>query len=128
MHLIQVCFTLKTGLSMEELRKKMLNLKLKLDEQYGENQYTVSSCHLSKKLCIDKGFTTDVPDMFEDVFGKNYICALTEDTFDEAMANINSHREALSKKADKLVILAGETVTNVALELELFTQNRVMVL
>lgn len=125
--IVQVCFSLKTGLTIEELKEKMTVLKEKLDEQYGTKAYTVSSCHLSRRLCVEKGFNTDVPDMFNEIFGDNYVCELTEETYAEAMANINKHRTELSKKADKLVILSGETVTNVRLELELFTQNRVLV-
>lgn len=125
--IVQVCFSLKTGLTIEELKEKMTVLKEKLDEQYGAKAYTVSSCHLSRRLCVEKGFNTDVPDMFNEIFGDNYVCELTEKTYDEAMTNINMHRTELSKKADKLVILSGETVTNVRLELELFTQNRVLV-
>lgn len=125
--IVQVCFSLKTGLTIEELKEKMTVLKEKLNEQYGTKAYTVSSCHLSRRLCVEKGFNTDVPDMFNEIFGDNYVCELTEETYAEAMANINKHRTELSKKADKLVILSGETVTNVRLELELFTQNRVLV-
>ena len=43
------------------------------------------------------------------------------------MKKINDYRSELSKKATNLIILAGENVTNVALELELFTKNRVMI-
>ena len=126
--IVQVCFSLKNGLSMTELREKMLELKEKLNETYGADGFELRSCHLTRRLCIEKSLSTDVPDMFAEIFGENYVCELTEDTFAEAMANIDRHRIELSKKADKLVILAGETVTNVALELELFTKNRVMVL
>lgn len=125
--IIQVCFSLKNGLTIDTIREKLTNLKTRLDNEYGDSNYQVRSCHLSKKLCQDKGFTTEVPDLFEEIFGTNYECELTEDTFDEAMANINRHREELSTKADRLAILSETDVTNVTLELEMFTNNRVII-
>ena len=124
--IIQICFSLKTGLTMDELKNKMQELKTKLDAKFDD--YEVHSCHLSRKVCLDAGFTTEVPDMFDEIFGNKYICEITEQTKAEAFANVNRHREELSKKADRLVILSGETVTNVALELQMFTENRVIVL
>lgn len=67
--------------------------------------------------------------MFDEIFGHQYVCELESETdFDTAMSKINDYRTQLAQKADKLVILSGETVTNVALELELFTKHRIMVL
>lgn len=126
--IIQLCFSLKTGLTMETLKTKMETVKTKLDEMYGEHCYEVRSCHLSKSLCLEKGFSTEVPDLFSEIFGNDYICELAnESKFEEAMKKINDYRSELSKKATNLIILAGENVTNVALELELFTKNRVMI-
>lgn len=126
--IIQLCFSLKTGLTMETLKTKMETVKTKLDEMYGVHCYEVRSCHLSKQLCLEKGFSTEVPDLFSEIFGDDYICELANETkFEEAMKKINDYRSELSKKATNLIILAGENVTNVALELELFTKNRVMI-
>ena len=127
--IIQICFTLKTGLTSEIIREKMISLKEKLDATYGEHCYECRSCHLSRKLCIDKGFATDVPDIFDAVFGDDYICELHSETnFTEAMTHINEYRQNLAKKADRLVILNNESIGNVTLELEMFTQNRVIIL
>lgn len=127
--IIQICFTLKTGLTPEIIREKMESLKEKLDNLYGEHCYECRSCHLSRQLCMDKGFTTEVPDIFDAVFGDDYVCELHSETnFTDAMTHINDYRTNLAKKADKLVILNNESIGNVALELELFTQNRVMIL
>ena len=67
--------------------------------------------------------------MFNDIFGDKYVCELESETdFHTAMANLNKYREALAKKADNLVVLSSDTITNVALEVQLFTDNRVIVL
>lgn len=126
--IIQLCFSLKTELTMETLKTKMKMVKTKLDEMYGEHCYEVHSCHLSKQLCLEKGFSTEVPDLFSEIFENDYICELAnESKFEEAMKKINDYRLELSKKATNLIILADENVTNVAFELELFTKNKVMI-
>lgn len=127
--IIQICFSLKTGLTIPMIEEKLLKLKDTLDKKYGASNYTCASCHLSKALCEEKGFSTDVPDLFDRVFGTDYICELdSEPDFATAMANINKHRMELSRKAEDLVLLSNDQITNVALELELFTQNHVIVL
>lgn len=126
--IVQICFTLKNSTPLDGIRQKMLEAKTRLDQSYGKNGYVVKSCHLSREICRDKGFAPDVHDMFDDVFGDGgYECELTERTFDEAMKNIRRHRERLAMKADRLVILSETPLTNMSLEIELFTSSRVLV-
>ncbi len=126
---IQICLSLKTGLTIQMIEEKLLKLKDTLDRKYGAGNYICSSCHLSKALCEEKGFDTAVPDMFDRIFGLNYVCELdSEPDFATAMANINVHRTKLAQKAEDLVLLSNDQITNVALELELFTQHHVIVL
>lgn len=106
----------------------MLEAKHRLDIFYGEHGYVAKSCHLSREICKDKGFSPEVHDMFDDVFGDGgYECELTEKTFHEAMKNMRSHREQLAMKADRLVILSETPLTNVSLEIELFTAAKVLI-
>lgn len=127
--IIQICFSLKTGLDITTIREKLTKLKGILDKKYGMNNYECRSCHLSRTLCKDKGFTTDVPDMFDDIFGDNYVCELESETsFNIAMARINDYRKQLASKADKMVIIEDDSITNVALELEMFTDHKVIIL
>lgn len=127
--IIQICFSLKTGLTPEMIEEKLIALRDKLDQKYDKNSYICSSCHLSRALCEEKGFDTAVPDMFERIFGANYVCELdSEPDFATAMQNINEHRTRLAEKADDLVLLSNDQITNVALELELFTRHHVIVL
>lgn len=127
--IIQICFSLKTGLTTQMIEEKLITLKEKLDGKYGAGNYICSSCHLSKALCEEKGFDTAVPEMFNRVFGLYYVCELdSEPDFATAMANINAHRTRLAEKAEDLVLLSNDQITNVALELELFTNHHVIVL
>lgn len=127
--IIQICFSLKTGLDIATIREKLTTLKGMLDKEYGINNYECRSCHLSRTLCKDKGFTTDIPDMFDSIFGDNYVCELESETsFNTAMAKIDDYRKRLASKADKMVIIENGDITNIALELKMFTNNRVMIL
>lgn len=126
--IVQICFTLKNGTSLDDVKTKMLEAKHRLDQSYGEDGYLAKSCHLSREICKDKGFSPEVHDMFNEVFGDGgYECELTEKTFDEAMKNMQRHRERLAMKADRLVILSETPLTNVSLEIELFTASKVLI-
>lgn len=127
--IIQVCFTLKNELlDNGTLKTKMEELKKRLIETYGADNFEVRSCYLTREICIQKDFPTTVPDMFKEIFGDAYVCEITESTYDAAMANITAHRMSLSRKADKFVIIEADPVSNVSLELELFTDGRVVIL
>lgn len=123
---VQICFSLKNGLTIDMLKTKLTDLKSKLNDIYKDTGYEVRSCHLTKALCIQKGFDTAVPDLFDEIFGDKYHCELTEDSFTDAMSNIEQHRRELSENADKLVIISENDMTNVSLELSLFTNGKVI--
>lgn len=126
--IIQICFSLKTDLTLAEVNKKLTQLKNILDESYGPDNYECHSCHLSRTLCENKGFSTEISDMFNDIFGNSYVCELESETdFNKAMAKLLDYRTSLAEKADKLVII-DKYATHVSLELKLFTHNRVMLL
>lgn len=124
--IVQISFSLKTGLTTADIREKLQALKTKLDNAYPN--YEVHSCHLSRTICVNSSLTTEIPDLFEEIFGSKYICELTETTLNEALNNMKNHRTDLAKKADRLVLLAKDELTNVALELQLFTDNHVLVI
>lgn len=127
--IIQVCFTLKHDQKIEDIRERMLEAKHRLDSFYGPGNYLVKSCHLSREICKDAGFAPDIHDMFDDVFGKGgYECELDETTLAQAKANMQKHRERLALKADRLVVLSDTPLTNVSLEIELFTAGKLLVI
>lgn len=125
--IVQICFTLKNNMTMDILERKLSETKQKLDKKY-KNGYPVKSCHLNRAICQDLGIETTVPDLFETIFGADgYECELTETTMAEAKINMKKHRRQLSRKADTLVVLSETELTNVALEIQLFTENHVMI-
>lgn len=125
--IIQISFSLSTGLTNKDIENKLRLVKKASDNQFGEHNYEIHSCHLSRKLCLEKGFPTDVPDIFDKIFGDDYVCELSsEPDFITAMKNINDYRRNLSKKADYLVIF-DPNPTNIGLELNMFTNGRVIV-
>lgn len=126
--IVQVCFTLKGNTFIRNIRDKMVEAKHRLDTFYGEGNYLVKSCHLSREICRNEGFAPDIHDMFDEVFGEGgYECELTEKTLADAKKNMQNHREQLSMKADRLVVLSETPLTNVSLEIELFTAAKVMI-
>jgi hypothetical protein len=122
---IQLCFSAKTKGQSEVILEKLKKLKQQLDKEYS-GTYTVHSCHLTKKIVADKGFDPTIVNGFTDIFGDKYICEVTADTFDEAMKEMNNYRRKTALKVDRLIILSDEAVSNIALELELFTNKTVM--
>ena len=124
--IVQICFTLKNNMTMDVLEQKLSETKQKLDKKY-KNGYLAKSCHLNRAICQDLGIETTVPDLFETIFGDDYECELNETTMAEAKINMKKHRRQLSRKADTLVVLSETELTNVALEIQLFTENRVMI-
>lgn len=126
--IVQICFSLNDGLTPGIIRKKLAELKKQLDEEFGKGGYECRSYHLSKVICEDRCLDAWLPELFDEIFGKTYVCELTETNFKKAVDNIDRHRVELARKADRLVLFSSEDIGNVALELKLFTENRVMIL
>lgn len=121
---IQFCFSVNKD-GNEEIIRKMKEIKEKLEKEYGE-EYEILSCHLPRKILEEKNFSTEIADAFEDIFGDKYKCQVKADTFEEAMKNINSYRIKTSQCVDRLFILSNSSVSNIALELEYFTNKKIM--
>lgn len=125
---VQLCFTVpKETEKVDVIISKMNELKTVLDNDYGDG-YTVHSCHLPRAIVEAKNFDTRICLAFETIFGDKYVNEVKATDFDGAMLNMNAYRVKTSKKVDKLIILESEKVSNVALELRYFTDNRVMVI
>ena len=124
---IQICVSAKTKEETEEAVAKLKKLKRKLDFIYRD--YTIHSCLLPKHILEEKGFDSRLVDSLINIFGDRYSSELdNEKDFESAMRNLEEHRIKLSKKVDILVILSTAPLSKVAYELELFTENKVMVI
>lgn len=120
--IIQISFSFNTSLTRKDIERKLRLVKTASDNKFGKHNYEIHSCHLSRKLCLEKGFSTDVPDVFDKIFGDDYVCELSnEPDFITAMKNIDDHRRQLNKKADCIVIFDSNP-TNVGLKRNLFTE------
>lgn len=126
--IIQVCFSLKGKLTLDLIEDKLKTLKLRMDKLYGEGNYEIHSCHLNKEALIEKGIPTEIPDLFESLFGNKYVCEIKSPHFQDALQEVDQKRTELSKKSNKLVILVGDDIGNVDKELGLFTDDRVIIL
>lgn len=120
---IQFCFSVEKD--NKEIIRKMSEIKDKLETEYN-GDYEILSCHLPRKIIEEKNFSTEIIDAFENIFGSKYKCQVEADTFNEAIKNLDSYRIKTAQMADRLFILSNEKVTNIALELEYFTNKKVM--
>lgn len=123
---IQLCFSAKTEEESKKIVKKMIKLKETLDKEYGD-EYTIHSCHLTPEIVKEKGFSPTIVNAFVTIFGNKYICEVTAHSFDDAMAHMDEYRRKTAEKVDKLIILAESEVSNVKLELEYFSNKKVII-
>lgn len=125
---IQICVSAKTEEETKIAVCKIKKLKDKLDGIYGKNNYTLHSCLLPKHILTEKGFNSTLVDTLIETFGDRYSSELDgEKDFDSAIAKLDGCRKELSKKVDNLLIISTTPVSKVALELQLFTENKVRV-
>lgn len=125
---IQICVSAKTEEETEEAVTKIQKLKQELDFMYNGN-YTVHSCLLPKHILEEKGFDSRLVDSLIKTFGDKYSTELeNEKDFNSAIKNLDDYRKSLSKKVDRLVIVSCTPLSKVALELQLFTENKVRVI
>lgn len=122
---IQICFSVGSKEENIIILKKLKALKQKLDKQYSCN-YTIHSCHLPKKIVYEKGFDPSIADGLERIFGNKYHCEVKATSFEEAMQKMDEYRISTAKKVDRLIIVANQPVSNIAVELQYFTSFEVM--
>ena len=124
---IQICVSAKTEEETKIAVCKIKKLKNKLDVLYSGN-YTLHSCLLPKHILTEKGFNSTLVDTLIETFGDRYSSELDgEKDFDSAISKLDDYRKGLSKKVDNLFIISTTPVSKVALELQLFTENKVRV-
>lgn len=117
---IQVCFQVKDEVHNAEVKEKLKALKSTLNDTD-----IVMSCHLPKEIVESKGWSTEMCDALKDIFGSQYLCMVYADTFDEAMSNMDEFRRKTALQADKIFVIGEQSVKNIALEIQYFTNNKV---
>lgn len=117
---IQVCFQVK-----DEAHNAYVIEKLKALKETLNNNDVIMSCHLPKTIVESKGWSTEMCDALKDIFGKQYLCMVYADNFDDVMANMDVYRRETALKADKIFIIGEQSVKNIALEIQYFTNNKV---
>lgn len=120
-----MCFSIKDKEQNKIILTKLRNLKTKLDNKY-KGEYTIHSCHLPKKIVLEKGFDQTISNGFVDIFGDKYCCEVTGETFEQAMKEMNTYRIATAQKVDRLIVISDQPISNISLELEYFTNKKIM--
>jgi hypothetical protein len=86
----------------------------------------VISCHLNREIITEKGWSSNVIDTLELVFGEKYSTLVEEKTFADAMANMQTTREKAAAMADVLyVILPKDCLGNMTEEIRLASDDKV---
>lgn len=120
---IQLCFRVADDAHNSMVLAKLEEVKGKL-EATGED-YTVMSCHLNRQVLEEKGWGTMIIDGLENIFGDRYINKCTATTMAEALANMNVYRAETANEVDNIFIIGEQSVGNIALEVELFTNKKI---
>lgn len=117
--IIQLCFQVKDQAHNDGIKEKLKTIKTMFPTD------AFISCHLTEEICIAEGFNTDMVHALHQIFGDKYKSMVTASTFDAAMMHMPVYRCSASKIADKIIVVGEQSIANIALELQLFTENRV---
>lgn len=120
---VQVIFR-TNGVDNSVIFQKLKRMKDELVKDYGED-FTVHSCHLPRKIVEEKGWSTEVCDMFDTIFGDHYKCEVTAETYDLAMSELNNYRKKVARMVDKIYVISNETLGGVAIEIEEFSKGKI---
>lgn len=104
--------------------QKLKRMKDELVKDYGED-FTVHSCHLPRKIVEEKGWNTEVCDMFEHIFGDHYQSEVTAETYESAMNEMNDYRKKVARMVDKIYVFSNESLGGVAIEIEEFSRGKI---
>ena len=66
---IQVCFQIKDDEHNNYVIQKLKEIKETLNKED-----RIISCHLPRQIVVDKGWSTQMVDALEDIFGSQYEC------------------------------------------------------
>lgn len=120
---IQVCFQVKDEEHNNQVIEKLKELKGKIAPED-----TIISCHLPKCIVEEKGWSTMMVDALNSIFENQYISLVNAENFDEAMSKMNDYRKEASQIADKIYVIGEQSIANIALEIEMFTNKNIQFL
>lgn len=117
---IQISFA--GNANLENVEKQLKELSKKEDVKF-------ICCFLNRKMVEEKGFTTEIVDLLENIIGDRLIWLADKyKNFDEFMKNIDKARTEVANQIDHLYVLDSETAKGVSREIELFTMGRVVLM
>lgn len=118
---VQISFTKEANL--DNVKKQLITLK----EQHPE--YRFHHCFLSRKQVEEKGLSTDIVDMLDDIIGNVQYAHLDHyETFEEAMTHIEYRRSLVADLVSYMFVLDSGAAEGVRAEVELFTNKKVVLL
>lgn len=118
---VQICFAANSNL--DNVRTQLIQLK----EAHPE--YRFHHCFLTRKHVEERGLSTAIVDLLDDVLGADQYAHLDcYDTFAEAMLHIDTKRILVADLVNRMFVLDSGTAEGVRAEVELFTNQKVVLL
>ena len=124
MNKIRVQISFSKDADLENVRNQLLELN--------NGTYKFYSCFLPRDIVIEKGWSTDIVDLIDEVLGNEH-SYVSEDymgsqNFEEFMKDLPAMREYTADLVNIMFVLDSGTAAGVAEEIRLFTNKKVILL
>lgn len=124
--LVQISFANNANLS--EVKTQLTELKSQLES---DNEYVrFVHCFLPRNIVMQKGFSTDIVDLLDEVLGDSQICLNSKyDDFDKCIKDMPINRDIAAKITYTTYILGESTINNgIKEEIRLASKDKVIIL
>jgi len=117
---VQISFAANTDL---------VAVKERLIELVEKTDYEFVSCFLPRHIVKEKGFTTDIVDMLDEVLGDRHKYAgIAMENFDDFMANIYQLRFTVGKSVDVVYLIGSGIVGGIKDEINIASNGKIILL
>lgn len=117
---VQISFGLKANMS---------KVRFQLQDLARDESLEFYSCFPTKAQVYSKGLDTGIVDMLDEVLGNRHTSMLAEyGSFDDAMLHIRDARIKTANIVNKMFVLDASEAFGVATEIEIFTQQKLILL
>ena len=118
--LAQICFAKDADL---------VKVREQLEQLKAEDTYEFRSCFLPPHVVKEKGWSTEIGDLIEDVLGYDHVYALGHcKNFEEAMEKLPEARKYVAETVNRMFVLDSGTAEGVRKEIEFFTNTKVILM
>lgn len=111
------------------LNADLVKVRKQLEELAKDTSFEFYSCFPTREQVISKGLDTAIVDILHEVLGNRHTSMLAEyNSFDNAILHIRDARIKTARIVNKMFVLDANIALGVASEMELFTQQKLILL